>query len=210
MQFDLECFEMYVNLNDYKKYIPYPERPIEYEIDDSLADRLTQIGLAENGIIECKVYSIFRMKNVLKIYDRDIDLINDTRAKTGYPKDNLTKTYTPIVLRLYTEELNCFFDYDIREHLGRENDPSPIKNVHKKWLAELEWCHIGELHYLQRMVKTYDKSSPELLRLPSREYIIPIKLQYGSYRRVDEKRTEVFGNKLIGEQKDKFKQPYDE
>jgi len=208
MQFYLECFKIYVNLNDYAEYIPYPERPIEYEIDDSLADRLTRIGLAENGIIECKVYSIFRVKNVLKIYKADWDLINDTRAKTGHPKDSPKMENTPIVLRLYSEELNCFFDYDIREYIRRENDSSPLKRVEGSWIAELEWCHIGESHYLQCIVNTYNKSSLQLLRLPSRQYIIPNKLQHVVYSRVKDKRLEVFGNKLIDEQKDKFKEPY--
>jgi len=208
MQFDLELYEMYLNLKDFPEYVPPLKRPKANSANEELAERLTKIGLPNNGVLECKIYSIFRVEKVQSFHKEEWTLIEKVME---IPEANLYGLYfeaTANILRLYSEGLNCFLDYNIRDRIKKKGEYNlrPLRKIYKEWLLDLEMSLMGQSICLHGKSGNYlgDDKFQKLLELPGILFNVPDEPEVCNKEIIEKKRIEVFGEELVNAQKEWF------
>jgi len=211
MQFDLACYKMYLDLRDFPEYVPPLRRPKANSANEDLAERLTQIGLPNNGVLECKVYSIFRVEKVQSFHREEWILIEKVME---IPEANLKGLHfetTAYILRLYSEELNCFLDYSIRDRIKKEGQHSNprLPQILTSWMMRLEMSLIGETIGLHGKAGDYlgDGKFQKILDLSGELYHVPDEPKVCTEKIVRKKRVEVFGEELVNAQEEFFPKP---
>ena len=111
----IKLFKMYVDLSDLQDFSCPSGRRKDCTVSFELSEILTEKGIISGDELECRIFSFGKVSKVKKLTDEDMNLIKATKSITGYPLEEVRQTRTVHVLRLYCEELKCFFDYDIRK-----------------------------------------------------------------------------------------------